>query len=193
MILRKGRTVFRSMFTEDSKWCKTPYIRVFLCMTHLKRSTVPSFPMECSGTGSLKSNFKTSRGSDNDLQGYSHSGCGSASLDSLKSKEFYQRKEVKSKPCRKLSGVFRKGFWPLLLRKHWSAELYTKILLHRVDVLTLTPHQQRQTKLKIKVIHKMDRSFPSSHWQLWSHFSCMTSLCYYTQYQLDQSPSHLDC
>lgn len=55
--------------------------------TDLRSFTEPSVLRQCCGTVFVKSNVKTSCGSESDLQGYSHSGWGSASLDSLKFRE----------------------------------------------------------------------------------------------------------
>lgn len=56
--------------------------------TDLDKLRMPSSVRGCCGIACWKSNVRTVRGSEVDLQGYSQSGWGSASRDSRKSKEF---------------------------------------------------------------------------------------------------------
>lgn len=54
---------------------------------------VPSLLIGCSGTHWVKSNVMTGRGLVRARHGYSHSGCGSASRDSRKSKDCWSRSQ----------------------------------------------------------------------------------------------------
>lgn len=63
--------------------------------TDRKSFTEPSVLRPCCGTASVKSNVRTSCGSESDLQGYSHRGWGSASLDSLKFRESWRKEGIK--------------------------------------------------------------------------------------------------